>query len=36
MSFPELKLKIDELERALNLTGSHVKDLRTELNMQKV
>ena len=37
VSFPVLKLKIAELEKALNLTGSHIKDLRTEpLNMQKV
>ena len=35
MSFPELKLKITELEGALNLTGSHVKELRTEVKMQK-
>jgi len=35
LSLPELKLKITELERALNFIGSHVKDLRTELKMQK-
>jgi len=35
VSFLELKLKITELEKALNLTGSHVKELRTELKMQK-
>ena len=35
MSFPELKLKITKLEKALNLTVSHVKELRTDLNMQK-
>ena len=35
MSTPELKVKITELEKALNLTGSHLKELRTELKMQK-
>ena len=35
MSLPELKLKITVLERALNFIGSHVKELTTELKMQK-
>ena len=34
-AFLELKLKITELEKALNLTVSHGKEPRTELNMQK-
>jgi len=33
--FSELKLKITELGKALNLTVSQVKELRAELNMQR-
>jgi len=35
MSFSELKLKTTEMEKALNLTVSLVKELRADLNIQR-